>query len=121
MVTSADTPAERRRSERVELVGGELKVHLESLADFLATYAVNLSSTGMFLRLESAMHPDVGTRVSFTFDLGGDSAPIRGTAEVLWRRSGPQAGIGLRFSSLDPAAREIVEAVIRAKRREITR
>lgn len=112
--------ADRRIEPRIELTPGTLRVALDSLADFLELYAVNVSTGGMFISCPRLLA--VGTRFSFSFDLGPDEPSLRGQAEVRWVREsehGGPRGIGVAFLDLDAAARAIVTRIVATQRREL--
>ena len=73
--------------------------------------AINLSLGGMFV-LSDAASFGIGTRLAVALDTGPMGLSL-GEAEVVWRTQGPQAGFGLRFTSLQPTGRSLVEAVVR--------
>ena len=73
--------------------------------------ALNLSLGGMFV--ESDARPfGVGTRLAVALDTGPMGLSL-GEAEVVWRAEGDHPGFGLRFTTLQPTGRSLVEAVVR--------
>lgn len=78
-------------------------------------YASNLSETGVFVQCLAPRPP--GTRLSLLLHFSGSKGPqIRSDAEVRWvrRYSGkraPSAGMGLRFTSLQPSDRSLLKAM----------
>jgi hypothetical protein len=81
--------------------------------------AGNLSLGGMFIQAERP--PVVGDRVDVSLEAGSRTLPL-GQAEVVWRRSGsspgdqqplPSLGFGVKFLTLEPGARSLVEAVVK--------
>ena len=117
----AAAAAERRIEPRIELTPGTLRVSLDSLADFLELYAVNVSTGGMFISCPRVL--PIGTTFAFSFDVGPDDAPLHGRAEVRWVREaahdGPR-GIGVAFLDLDDATRSIVQRIVATQRRELS-
>jgi len=109
---------ERRRHPRatVDLLVG---VKFESVQQFLAVYAEDLSESGMFLRSEHAGPlREVGQTVELRFD-AGNRRIVEGRARVV-RAIEPSApgapgGIAIEFVDLDAVSRKLVEAVVRIK------
>lgn len=108
---------DRRRALRVDLRPDGLRVELVTLADFLELYALNISSTGMFIRSDKAL--PIGTRFQFRFDFLRDQEPLTGIGEVVWLREGPGGGLGIRFVELSPAARAMVATIVETQRHEV--
>jgi PilZ domain len=109
---------ERRRHPRapVDLLVG---LKFESLQQFLAVYAEDLSESGMFLRSEHAGPlREVGQTVELRFD-AGNRRIVEGRARVvrLIEPSAPGApgGIAIEFIDLDPVSRKLIEAIVRIK------
>ncbi len=75
-------------------------------------YAANLSETGMFVQCTVPRPP--GTRFALRVHLPGHPGGLFcREVEVIWTRgysgaSGPPAGMGTRFVSLDPSAAQAV-------------
>ncbi len=115
------TATERRIESRIELTPGALRISLDSLADFLELYAVNISTGGMFISCPRVL--PIGTTFAFSFDVGPEDAALQGRAEVRWVRDseheGPR-GIGVAFLDLDEAARTIVQRIVATQRRELS-
>ena len=70
---------------------------------------VNLSSSGMLLT--SSRPVAVGAMVEFEFTLDEGMVALAGSAEVVRRQENPP-GFGLRFVTLDAAARELVARLV---------
>jgi PilZ domain len=109
---------ERRRHPRapVDLLVG---VKFESVQQFLAVYAEDLSESGMFLRSEHAGPlREVGQTVELRFD-AGNRRIVEGRARVVrvLEPSSPGApgGIAIEFIDLDPVSRKLIEAIVRIK------
>jgi len=109
---------ERRRHPRapVDLLVG---VKFDSVQQFLAVYAEDLSESGMFLRSEHAGPlREVGQTVELRFD-AGNRRIVEGRARVVrvLEPSAPESpgGIAIEFVDLDPASRQLVEAIVRIK------
>jgi PilZ domain len=109
---------ERRRYPRapVDLLVG---VKFESVQQFLALYAEDLSESGMFLRSEHAGPlREVGQTVELRFD-AGNRRIVEGRARVVRvleaSTPGAPGGIAIEFIDLDPVSRKLVEAIVRIK------
>jgi len=109
---------ERRRFPRapVELLVG---LKFESVQQFLAVYAEDLSESGMFLRSEHAGPlREVGQTVELRFD-AGNRRIVEGRARVVRvlepSAPGTAGGIAIEFVDLDPVSRKLIEAIVRIK------
>jgi len=109
---------ERRRHPRatVDLLVG---VKFESVQQFLAVYAEDLSESGMFLRSEHAGPlREAGQILELRFD-AGNRRIVEGRARVVRvlepNAPGSPGGIAIEFIDLDPASRKLVEAIVRIK------
>lgn len=105
--------AEKRRELRVPL--RILKVDTGARGDVFFGYAVNISSTGLFIQTSNPK--EVGTRVSLTLALPGTKERLSITAEVIWSRNfvGKEAlspGMGMKLVELDADVREKIEKFI---------
>ena len=77
--------------------------------------AANISMSGMFVRSGKMYAP--GTVCALSVELRDDQPPIRGTAEVLWRRERDQGpdrpkGIGIRFLDLDLESKYAISRLV---------
>jgi hypothetical protein len=115
-VTAAEE--ERRRHPRapVDLLVG---VKFESVQQFLALYAEDISESGMFLRSEHAGPlREVGQTLELRFD-AGNRRIVEGRARVVRvlesRSPGQPGGIAVEFVDLDGVSRKLVEAIVRIK------
>jgi hypothetical protein len=109
---------ERRRHPRapVDLLVG---VKFESVQQFLAVYAEDLSESGMFLRSEHAGPlREAGQVLELRFD-AGNRRIVEGRARVVRvlepSAPGSPGGIAIEFIELDPVSRKLVEAIVRIK------
>ena len=109
---------ERRRHPRapVELLVG---VKFDSVQQFLAVYAEDLSESGMFLRSEHAGPlREVGQTVELRFD-AGHRRIVEGRARVVRvlepNVPGAPGAIAIEFVDLDPVSRQLIEAIVRIK------
>jgi len=109
---------ERRRHPRapVDLLVG---VKFDSVQQFLAVYAEDLSESGMFLRSEHAGPlREPGQIIELRFD-AGNRRIVEGRARVVRvleaRAEGKPGGIAIEFVDLDPVSRKLIEAIVRIK------
>ncbi|MFL5311877.1 MAG: PilZ domain-containing protein [Myxococcales bacterium] len=109
---------DRRRHPRapVDLLVG---VKFESVQQFLAVYAEDLSESGMFLRSEHAGPlREAGQTLELRFD-AGNRRIVEGRARVVRviesSGDGRPGGIAIEFVDLDPVSRKLVEAIVRIK------
>ncbi len=109
----SDSP--EREHARYTIVS-RVRVRMESWDEFEELYTNNVSSGGMFIRMDKPT--PVGTRVSVELsDAGGRTMVL--PAEVAHTDSvdgDPNRGVGLRFLSLSDAEREIVDALVEEAR-----
>jgi molecular chaperone DnaK len=109
-------PDEKRRDGRVP---AELRIRLGygSIDEFVERFALNISRGGIFVR--TLEQRPAGSEVSLDVMLGTGEHVIRGRGEVAWTTapSAPgepdrQPGMGIRFLSLDPESRALVDLVV---------
>ena len=112
-MTGRDDSSDRRSHERFAT---SISVDYASGETFLFSYITNISEMGIFIRSDTPM--PVGTRLRLRFALeNGDSLELGG--EVVWinplRVVGENLnpGMGVRFTSLTPDARERVVSLVR--------
>ena len=102
---------ERRRDTRVAI-----NQDFQTIDDFVAEYATNISVSGCFIR---SKHPlPVGTRVNLKFTvIAQDIDIIEGTGEVVSvvRNPASEAGMGVRFMKLTPETKLRIEALVTAQ------
>jgi type IV pilus assembly protein PilZ len=111
--------AERRRSERAELV---VRVDYQTVDELFSDFARNINEGGIFV--ESDTPHEVGTTVDLQFKLPGSSEPVRvkGTVvRVSPGRDGEAPGMGVEFEDLDGAARGRIDELVRTLRTERSR
>jgi uncharacterized protein (TIGR02266 family) len=98
---------DRRHAQRVDI-----NQEFETIDDFVAEYATNISTTGCFIR---SKHPlPVGTRVNLKFTvIASDIDVIEGVGEVVRvvRPPAGDVGMGVRFTKLTPETRARIEAL----------
>ncbi|MBI4951863.1 MAG: PilZ domain-containing protein [Myxococcales bacterium] len=95
--------------------GVDLDVTLNSLNNFYAAQAMNLSADGIFVATH--IFQPIGTRCELTIHLPDVPRPIKGVGEVRWVRTRPgpgdaPPGMGIRFVEVQPGARELVESFL---------
>lgn len=105
----------RRSSPRVD---AEFEVTAHSENNFYQGLSENLSDGGLFF--ETYQSHRIGDRLDVRFTLPGSDVAIEAGVEVRWLRphnplSDTPAGIGVRFISLDPAARAEIERFTRKR------
>jgi uncharacterized protein (TIGR02266 family) len=98
---------ERRRDSRVTI-----NKEFESIDEFVAEYATDISMSGCFIR---SRHPlPVGTKVNLRFTvIAGDMEIIEGTGEVVRvvRPPAPNAGMGVRFTRLSDNSQRFLNSL----------
>jgi hypothetical protein len=101
----------QRQSPRVPL-GVLVELEHEDFDETFEADGVDLGVGGLGMR--AAFLPDVGSRMKATFAAPGAGPRIEAPCEVVWARdSGPHVGqVGLRFTSLEPSARQAIEAMM---------
>jgi uncharacterized protein (TIGR02266 family) len=109
---------ERRRHPRAP-VDLQVGLKFESVQQFLAVYAEDISESGMFLRSDHAgALREVGQEVELRFD-AGNRRIVQGRGRVVRVMEpgavGGGAGIGVEFVELDETSRKLVEAIVRIK------
>lgn len=70
-------------------------------------YTFDLSEGGVCVNTDEPL--PVGRVVTLQFFTPKGAAPVTITAEVVWSRLEPTAGMGLRFTDLDPTALQVIK------------
>ena len=108
---------ERRRHPRAP-VDLQVGLKFDSVQQFLAAYAEDISESGMLLRGDhAAAVREIGQELELRFD-AGNRRIVQGRARVVRVDSGDAAstpGIGIEFVELDETSRKLVEAIVRIK------
>lgn len=97
----------------------KIKFKSDSLDQFIAQYAADVSESGIFIRTPRPLA--AGTNLTFHFQLQDGSPLLSGNGTVVWvREHGPDLGdlspgMGVRFDSLPPEGQAIVARVVREK------
>jgi molecular chaperone DnaK len=114
-------PHDKRSGQRTP-TGLLLKLSYGSVNEFVEKFASNVSRGGLFIRTREPR--PVGTHLAFELRLAGGETVLKGEGVVRWiQREDPAAhppsapGMGVQFSTLDAASREVVERIISAKER----
>lgn len=114
VIDAAGSSAERRGSERADLV---VRVDYKSIDDLFSEFASNINEGGIFVETESP--PERGTLVDLQFRLPGSDQPVRARGTVVrvtGRDSGDSPGMGIEFEELDSDSRERINDMVRELR-----
>lgn len=111
---------ERSENSGSQDSGGRAKVQfllaIESVGDLYTGLAPRLSTDGLYIETDQPVPPE--SEIGFTVTLPDGVVVIRGLGRVMWVRppesEGEPTGMAVRFSNLDPEARETLDAVIDA-------
>lgn len=94
-----------------------VQYRFNTLEDFLAEYATNLSPGGMFIQTDAPS--PVGTTIHLQFSLKDGSRLIDGLARVArvvpHPTTGEPAGMGVEFLEFDPAALAVLQKLCAPK------
>jgi len=104
------TDRDRRTDLRIPL---RLQVEYADVEDFLIDYTANVSLGGMFIATDSPF--DLGTRFKLRFALPQQHAPVEAVAVVTWVEDGDLgrvAGMGVRFSDIDPDHQAAIQSLL---------
>lgn len=115
-----DLEESERRPRRVHL-DGEVSLKFKEHPGFFEERSANLSPGGMFIRSTEPQPP--GTVFDFELTLEGEPRLIHGIGEVAWTREADEGfdrppGMGVRFLSLEPESREVIDRLIAERREE---
>src|SRR4051812_25360942 len=80
------------------------------LPDFVEAQLVDVSRSGMFLSSQHLLA--IGTSVDFQFNLDDDVIVLRGSAEVVRLTEEGERGMGLQFTTLDEAGRQLIDRMV---------
>jgi uncharacterized protein (TIGR02266 family) len=78
--------------------------------EFVEAQLVNLSRTGMFLACQKLLA--VGDTVEFQFSLDEQMVVLQGAAEVVRIDQTGERGMGLRFTKVDEAGRQLIDRIV---------
>jgi uncharacterized protein (TIGR02266 family) len=111
---SKQSLADRRAAPRVEM---EVEVDFHTDSNFYTGFTEDISEGGLFIATYQ-LKP-IGTMVAFELSLNGQI--VRAVGEVRWVRDvreeshGVRPGMGLRFTQLEDADREVITAFLRER------
>lgn len=95
---------EERTCKRKTVEVGCWLVEMDGASCF---HTFDLSEGGVCVNTDEPL--PVGRVVTLQFFTPKGAAPVSITAEVVWSRLEPTAGMGLRFTDLDPKALQIIK------------
>ena len=105
---------DRRRTPRTDLV---VRVDYSTVDELFSEFTRDVNEGGLFIETEKP-RPN-GTEVSMQFHLPGSDGVIQTTGHVVHSTSGDDSsppGMGIEFEELSDAARDQINALIRALR-----
>ncbi len=106
--------ADRRRSERVDLV---VRVDYKTVDELFSEFARNINEGGMFVETESP--PALGSPVALQFRIPGSDEPIQVMGRVVRASVGDRdepPGMGIEFENLDGQSRDLINRLVRSLR-----
>jgi type IV pilus assembly protein PilZ len=106
--------AERRRTERVDLV---VRVDYKTVDELFSEFARNINEGGMFVETEAP--PELGSPVALQFRIPGSEEPIQVMGRVVRATVGDHEeppGMGIEFENLDSQSRELINQLVRSLR-----
>ncbi len=107
---------ERRRARRVPV---QIQIRYKTADGFFQDYIRNLSLGGIFIETEKPL--PMNTKLKVEFRLPEMRAPITASGMVVHTlHVGPTkkssvAGMGIRFSALEPSSRQMLESYLRTR------
>ena len=107
-------PAERRRSDRAELI---VRVDYSTIDELFSEFTRDINEGGLFIETEKP-RPS-GTEVSLYFNLPGSNRTVKTSGTVVRVCDGSDGrtpGMGIEFEELPQDARAHINQVIRALR-----
>jgi uncharacterized protein (TIGR02266 family) len=113
-LSSPKGPFDQREGRRLPL-RRRVSLKFKDFQGFVNEYLENISAGGMFIR--TTVPPPVGTVFDFELTLEDYSRLVHGLGEVVWVRERDEgfdrpAGMGVRFLSLEPESRELIERLL---------
>ena len=107
--------AGQRKTPRTSTI---IQVDYHTADSFFRDFVDNISTGGMFIATPKPFEP--GTQLRLEFLLPGCDYPIRVNGEVTWSRSvsseGQRRGMGVKFASLSPNAKDKINTIIKQLR-----
>jgi type IV pilus assembly protein PilZ len=115
MVDDSDAknkPADKRDHPRAVV---KIEIEFKETIDFVASYMLNISNGGLFIKTDEAFPLD--TIVLLRFTMPGDSKPIETEGKVVWcNTKGAKGyfpkGMGIKFLKLDSDAAEKIKIFV---------
>jgi len=109
-----ESEAERRRSERAELI---VRVDYATVDELFSEFTRDINEGGLFIETEKQR--PLGTEVCLHFNLPGSARAIRTSGTVVRLSDGSDGdapGMGIEFDDLPPDARGHIDQIIRSLR-----
>jgi type IV pilus assembly protein PilZ len=103
--------AERRRSERIELV---VRVDYKTVDELFSEFARNINEGGIFIETEAPA--DLGSPVELEFRIPGSEEPIQVLGRVARATLGDNEeppGMGIEFENLDSQSCKLINELVR--------
>ncbi len=103
--------ADRRRSDRVELI---VRVDYKTVDELFSEFARNINEGGLFVETDTP--PEVGSSVSLQFQIPGSDEPIRVMGRVVRAcENDPNEvpGMGIEFENLDGQSLDLINDLVR--------
>ncbi len=104
--------ADRRRSDRVELV---VRVDYKTVDELFSEFARNINEGGLFVETDTP--PEVGSSVALQFQIPGSDEPIRVMGRVVRAcENDPNEvpGMGIEFENLDAQSLDLINDLVRS-------
>ena len=106
--------AERRRSERIDMV---VRVNYKTVDELFSEFARNVNEGGIFVETEQPQ--ELGSPISLQFCIPGEQEPISAEGRVMRVSDGngdEPPGMGIQFEQLSEHARERINELVRGLR-----
>ena len=106
--------AERRRSERVDLL---VRVDYKTVDELFTEFARNINEGGLFVETEQPA--EIGEAIALEFRIPGADQPIQAHGRIMRTSDGlgdEPPGMGIQFEKLDDEAREIINELVKGLR-----
>ena len=110
----ASDAAERRRSERADLI---VRVDYSTVDEMFSEFTRDINEGGLFIETEKPK--TIGTEVTMRFNLPGNEGGIETIGRVVRISAGDDStppGMGIEFDELTEADRARIDAIVRALR-----
>src|SRR5688572_17574025 len=93
-----------------DIVSLRITLRYKDLDEFVAKYAENISSAGLFLRTKAPK--PAGTKIRFELLIADGTRALRGEGVVVTVREDDKPGMALRFNMLDADSQALVERIV---------